>query len=70
MLKHLLAGGLVVAWVAPALAADEFYIVRGSDKKCTVVAEKPTTTTTTVVGNTVYKSRSEAETAVKKVCTE
>jgi hypothetical protein len=71
MLKHMLTGGLMLAVVAPAFAADEYYVVRGPDKKCTVVAEKPTTTTTTtVVGNTVYKSRSEAETAVKKVCTD
>ena len=69
MLKRLLAGGLVVAFVAPAFA-EEYYIVRGPEKKCTVVAEKPTTTTTTVVGNTVYKTRSEAETAIKKVCTD
>jgi hypothetical protein len=69
MLKSVLAGGLVLALVAPAFA-EEYYIVRGPEKKCTVVAEKPTTTTTTVVGNTVYKSRSEAETAITKVCTD
>jgi hypothetical protein len=69
MLKHLLAGGLVLAFIAPALA-EGFYIVRGPEKKCTVVAEKPTTTTTTVVGNTTYTTRSEAETAIKKVCTD
>ena len=69
MLNSVLAGGLVLAFVAPAFA-EEYYIVRGPEKKCTVVAEKPTTTTTTVVGNTVYKSRSEAETAITKVCTD
>jgi len=36
-----------------------------------VVDKKPTTPTTiTIVGDTVYKTRSEAETAVKKVCTD
>ena len=71
MLKHVLAGGVMLAVVTPAWAADEYYIVRGPDKKCTVVAEKPTTTTTTtVVGDTVYKTRSEADTAIKKVCTD
>jgi hypothetical protein len=70
MLKYVLAGGLMLAVVAPAWAADEYYIVRGPDKKCTVVQEKPTTTTITVVGSTVYKTRSEADTAIKKVCTD
>jgi hypothetical protein len=70
MLKYLLAGGLVLAFVAPAFA-EEYYIVRGPEKKCTVVAEKPTTTTTTtVVGKTGYTTRSEAEAAIKKVCTD
>jgi len=69
-LKYVLAGSLAVAFIIPAVAADEYYIVRGPDKKCTVVQEKPTTTTMTVLGNTVYKSRSEAETSIKKVCTD
>jgi hypothetical protein len=69
MLKRLLGGALVLAFVAPAFA-EEYYIVRGPEKKCTVVAEKPATTSVTVMGNTVYKSRSEAETAIKKVCTD
>lgn len=50
----------------------EFYIVQDSStKKCTIVDKKPTVTTTTVVGNGVYKTRTEAETAMKtvKVCT-
>jgi hypothetical protein len=42
-----------------------------STKKCTIVDKKPTVTTTTVVGDGVYKTRTEAETAMKtvKVCT-
>ena len=70
MLKYVLAGALMVAGGAPVWAADEYYIVRNPDKKCVVVEQKPTTTTTTVIGNTVYKTRSEAETAIKKVCTD
>jgi hypothetical protein len=70
MLKYLLAGSLVLAVAAPAFAADEFFIVRNPDKKCVVVDKKPTTTTTVVVGDGVYKTRTEAESAVKKVCTE
>jgi hypothetical protein len=40
-------------------------------KKCTITESKPTTTETTVVsGDTVYKTRSEAEAGMKtvKVC--
>ena len=54
-------------------AAAEFYIVRdATTKKCTVVESKPTTTTTTVVGDTVYKTKTEAESGIKttKVCTD
>jgi hypothetical protein len=70
MLKYVLAGGLTAAFVMPALAADEYYIVRNPDKKCVIVDKRPTTSTEVVVGDTVYKTRSEAETAVKKVCTD
>jgi hypothetical protein len=70
MLKYVLAGGLTAAFVMPALAADEYYIVRNPDKKCIIVDKRPTTSTEVVVGDTVYKTRSEAETAVKKVCTD
>ena len=40
-------------------------------KKCTIVDKKPTTTTTVVVGDGVFKTKTEAETGMKsiKVCT-
>ena len=50
----------------------EFYVVQDSStKKCTIVDKKPAVTTTVVVGDGVYKTRTEAETAMKtvKVCT-
>ena len=63
----------VAAFVAPALAADSYYVVQDAKtKKCTIVDKKPVDTTTTVVSpsGTVYKTRSEAETGMKsvKVC--
>jgi hypothetical protein len=70
MLKYVFAGALTVAVAAPALAADEYYIVRNPDKKCIVVDKKPTTSTTVVVGNSVYTTRSEAESAITTVCTD
>ncbi|MCP3459026.1 hypothetical protein [Bradyrhizobium sp. CCGUVB23] len=68
------AAVMIAAFVAPALAADGFYVVQDvKTKKCTVVDKKPTESSMTVVGpaGTVYKSRTEAETGMKtvKVCT-
>jgi len=72
-MKKLVAIAMLAAFVSPALAADEFYVVQDvKTKKCTIVDKKPTTTTeTTVVGNGIYKTKVEAETGMKsvKVCT-
>ena len=73
-IKTLIATSLLVAFVTPAIAADEYYVVQDAKtKKCTIVDKKPVDTTTTVVSpsGTVYKTRSEAETGMKsvKVCT-
>ena len=67
------ASALLFAFVAPALAADEFYVVQDvKTKKCTIVDKKPTDTSMTVVSpsGTTYKTRAEAETGMKtvKVC--
>jgi hypothetical protein len=71
--KTIVAASVIAAFITPALAADEFYVVQDvKTKKCTVVDKKPTESTTTVVSpsGTVYKTRSEAETGMKsvKVC--
>ncbi|MGY8661932.1 hypothetical protein Q3C01_06125 [Bradyrhizobium sp. UFLA05-109] len=68
------AAVMIAAFVAPALAADEFYVVQDvKTKKCTVVDKRPTESSMTVVGpaGTIYKSRTEAEAGMKtvKVCT-
>jgi hypothetical protein len=59
---------------AAAFAQDAYYIVQDvKTKKCTVVDKKPVATEATVVGpdGVVYKTRTEAENAMKtvKVCT-
>lgn len=52
-----------------ATSTEQFYVVRDpSTRRCTVVTERPTAGTTVVVGDTVYKTRSEAESSVTKVC--
>jgi hypothetical protein len=71
-MKTFLGAALILAFVNPALAATEYYVVQDAKtKKCTIVEKKPTTTTETVLGDTVYKTRAEAEGAMKtvKVCT-
>ena len=72
-MKKLLAVTLLAAFISPALAADEFYIVQDvKTKKCTIVSEKPKdTTTVTQIGPVAFKTRQEAEGGVKttKVCT-
>jgi len=70
---YLLAGALAVALSGSAFAqTTEFYVVQDTTtKKCTIVDKKPTTSTTVVVGDGVFKTRTEAETGMKsiKVCT-
>jgi hypothetical protein len=71
-MKRLAIVGMVLAFAMPAFAATEFYVVQDkTTKKCTIVEKKPTTETTVVVGNGMYKSRTEAESGMKtvKVCT-
>ena len=76
MKRILLATGLALAFAGAAYAqtttTTEYYVVQdASTKKCTIVDKKPTTTTSVVVGNGVFKTRTEAETGMKsvKVCT-
>ena len=70
---------LLVAFVAPSFAqgtvtSTTYYVAQDvKTKKCTIVDKKPTDTTTMTIvgGDTVYKTRTEAEGAMKsvKVCT-
>lgn len=68
-----IAASLILPSVA-AFAQDSYYIVQDvKTKKCQVMTQKPTSTEYTVVGpdGSVYKTKTEAETAMKtvKVCT-
>ena len=71
--RTLVAVSMMTAFVTPAFAVDSYYVVQDvKTKKCTVTESKPTTSETTVVsGNTVYKTKAEAESGMKttKVCT-
>ena len=70
-IKTIIAAAILTSVAAPAFA-QSFYVVQDiKTKKCTITEAKPTTTETTVVsGDTVYKTRTEAEAGMKtvKVC--
>ena len=72
-MKTIIAGMVAVAFATSAMAQTaEFYVVHEpATKKCTIVSSKPTTTTTTIVDGKTFKTRVEAESAMKtmKVCT-
>ncbi len=69
MLKYVLSGAMLVAVTTP-LMAQEFYIVRQPNQTtCTVVEQRPAASTQiTVIGDKVYKTRAEADAAIKTVC--
>ena len=67
MIKYVLPVALLIGATAPAFAA-EFYIVRGSDKKCKIVETRPTDKTVTVIGDKAYVTRDEATKQMAVVC--
>jgi hypothetical protein len=67
MLKYILPVALLVGATAPAFAA-EFYIVRGADKKCTIVETRPTDKAMVVIGDKAYVTRDEATKQMAVVC--
>ena len=67
MIKYVLTAALLVGATAPAFAA-EFFIVRGSDKKCQIVEKRPTDKTVVVIGDKAYVSRDEAQKQLAVVC--
>jgi hypothetical protein len=66
ILKYALCGVALAALVTPAFAAGEFYVVQDSATlKCSIVEKKPTVDTMKLVGTTVYKTKAEADIAMK-----
>ena len=63
--KYVLAGALVVALAAPAFAAEFCVAQSAADKKCSVVETKPDGKTAMMIGKTSYKSKDEADKALK-----
>jgi hypothetical protein len=70
--KTMLATAIVLSFAAPAIA-DEYYVVRGPDRHCTVTTTKPTEQTTiTQIGPLAFETREKAEDRIKttKVCSD
>ncbi len=67
MIKYAVSVALLIGASAPAFAA-EYYIIRGSDKKCKVVETRPTDKTMIVVGDKAYVTREEATKQLTVVC--
>ena len=68
----LLTAAVLISLAAPALA-DQYYVVRGPDRHCTVTTTKPTDQTTiTQIGPLAFETREKAEERIKttKVCTD
>lgn len=66
--RYALAGAALLAAASPALAQTYYVVQDSSTKKCTIVETKPTVSTMVVVGDgKVYKTRTEAEGAIKTV---
>jgi hypothetical protein len=70
-LRTFIVAAAMTAVAAPAFA-QSFYVVQDvKTKKCTITETKPSSTEVTVVnGDTIYKTKAEAETGMKtiKVC--
>jgi hypothetical protein len=68
----LLAGALVIGCAVPALA-DEYYVVQGPSRHCTITTTRPADREiVTQIGPMAFTSRVEAEDRIKqtKVCEE
>jgi hypothetical protein len=70
--QTILAAVILLSFAGSALA-DEYYVVRGPDRHCTITTTKPTEqTTVTQIGPLAFETREKAEDRVKttKVCSD
>lgn len=65
MKKYLVAGLLVAGFVTPALAGEYYVAQSNTSHKCSIVAKKPDGKTLTMLGTDGFKTKSEAESAMK-----
>ena len=68
MIRKVMIAGMAFAMLSlPALAATEFYIAKDTaTKKCAVVDKKPDGKATMMVGKDMFKTKADADAAMKK----
>jgi hypothetical protein len=66
MKKTLIAVLLIAGLATPALAAGQYFVAQSnSSHKCSVVARKPDGKTMTMLGTAGFKTKAEAQAALK-----
>lgn len=65
MKKYVIAGLLIAGMATPALAAEYYVAQNASSHKCSIVSHKPDGKTLTMLGGEGFKTRSEAQNALK-----
>jgi len=64
-MRFALCGLALAAFVTPALAASEFYVVKdATTMKCSIVDAKPAVPGSVAMGTTMYTSQADAQTAM------
>ena len=61
--KSLLAVAILVGFTVPSFA--DFYVAQGADKKCQTTDQKPDGKTMMMVGTATYKTKADADAAMK-----
>ena len=61
--KALLTVAVLIGFTAPSFA--DFYVAQGTDKKCQVTDKKPDGKTMMMVGTATYKTKADADAAMK-----
>lgn len=67
-MKYALAVAALLIAGIPAYAAEYYVVQETATKKCKVVTERPKEQTWIVIGNTAFKTQTEADENVKVVC--
>jgi hypothetical protein len=62
---YVIAALLVAGLVTPALAAEYYVAQNNSTHKCSIVSQKPDGKTLTMLGTQGFRTKSEAESALK-----
>jgi hypothetical protein len=70
MSRTYLLSAIFVAFATSAFAADFFIVQDLSTKRCSVVSANTTASTKVIVGGGTYRTRGEAEAALKTACIE